>query len=104
MSAFVIALLSYRFSDCPAADDKSKVAETLTVVPTDARGKLEYCAFATRVTREMTRVPDGGPLADLCGQNKQEVEAHAAAYQRDVAIQGQRCFFNHHGLRTLLGL
>lgn len=101
MSAVVIGLFSYGFSDCPTAAEKVRAANTLLVVPTDARGKLEYCAFATRVTREMTRLPDGAPLDDMCGKTKQEVETQAAAYQREVAAQGQSCFFHHRLLRVL---
>ena len=104
LSALVIGLLSYGFSDCPDATDKTEVANTLQIVPTDARGKLEYCAFATRVTREQTRVPDGPPLENICGASKKEVEAQAAAYQREVAAQGTSCFFHHHGLLQVLGL
>ena len=99
--AIVIGMLSYEFSGCPAAADKTKAANTLVVVPTDARGKLEYCAFDTRLTREMTRVPDGAPLENLCGPNRADVETRAAAFKREVAAQGQMCFYHLPLLRAL---
>ncbi|MBK3780324.1 hypothetical protein G3A43_08640 [Paraburkholderia aspalathi] len=100
----IVGLYSYALSGCPAAAARSSAARLLVVIPTDARGKLEYCAFATQAMRGMTREATGGPLENLCGPDRAEVEARAKAYQQEIMAQGQRCYVRSLVPRVLSGL
>ena len=89
--ALCVCFIVYGFSGCPEKAANAAEQQFIVVIPSDARGKLEYCAFGTRVNR-MTRVPVEEPIKNLCGPNKAEVMARAADYQKQVEQDGRACF------------
>lgn len=91
LGAVVVGFIAYGTSGCPEKAAKVAEQEFILVIPSDARGKLEYCAFGTRTART-TRVPLEEPIENLCGPNKAEVMARASAHQKQVEQEGQACF------------
>ncbi|WP_126223353.1 hypothetical protein [Burkholderia ambifaria] len=89
--ALVVGFIAYGFSGCPEKAAKLGELQFILVIPSDAHGKLEYCAFGTRVSRT-ARVPVEEPIENLCGPNKSEVMARASAYQKQAEQEGRTCF------------
>jgi hypothetical protein len=100
--ALVVGFIAYGFSGCPEKASKAAELQFILVIPSDARGKLEYCAYGTRVNRS-TRVPVEEPIENLCGPSKAEVMARASAYQKQVEQEGRACF-SRSVLGRLFGL
>ncbi|RQR65450.1 hypothetical protein DIE18_03080 [Burkholderia sp. Bp9125] len=89
--ALVVGFIAYGTSGCPEKAAQVAEQEFILVIPSDAHGKLEYCAYGTR-TERTTRVPLEKPIENLCGPNKAEVMARASAHQKQVEQEEKVCF------------
>lgn len=93
--AFIAIMFGYAHSDCPQATSMLETVQHLEIMPSDARGKLEYCAYEVQTYRGRKLYPDS--VRDLCGPTRAAVTALVEAY-RDEGVHKQQGCWVHFSL------
>jgi hypothetical protein len=88
---FLCGIFAYGFPGCKTAADGNYDAQHLEVVPSDARGKLEYCGVKVFYSRTGEKTYSG-PFKDLCGPTKDAVTAAVQDYQAHSRDHYQGCW------------